>query len=149
MDSAAELQVKVGILEKEQEHQQKYLDRIDIAIEKLEEISANTVKIIALHEQKLDLHTTTDNQIQTQIDDLDAKIIKNELTTSNTFTTIDIKLDNFEKKIDCISTDVNSLKTDLEKRISNLEKYLWLISSICGGLYLILYNIDKIKLFFQ
>jgi chromosome segregation ATPase len=149
MDSAAELQVKVGILQKEQEHQQKYLDRIDIAIEKLEEISANTVKIIALHEQKLDLHTTTDNQIQTQIDDLDAKIIKNELTTSNTFTTIDIKLDNFEKKIDCISTDVNSLKTDLEKRISNLEKYLWLISSICGGLYLILYNIDKIKLFFQ
>lgn len=149
MDTGAELQVKVGILEKEQEHQQKYLDRIDITIQKLEEISANTVKIIALHEQKLDLHTNTDDQIQDQIDALDAKIIKNELTTSNTFTIIDMKLDSFEKKIDSISTDVNSLKKDLDKRISVLEKYFWLISIIGSILFFGIQNIDKIKNLFQ
>lgn len=148
MESSAELQVKVGIIEKEQEHQQKYLDKIDIAIEKLEEISANTVKIIALHEQKLDLQTQTDNNLQNQIDQIKTEFTNHERSTSNAFTTINMKLDNFDTKIDSIAGEVNELKTKTEKTMSTLERYFWSCSTVGTVVYLIIINFEKIKLFF-
>lgn len=149
MESSAELQIKVGIIEKEQEHQQKYLDKIDIAIEKLEEISANTVKIIALHEQKLDLQTQTDNNLQNQVNQIKTQFTDHEKNTSNAFTTINLKLDNFETKIDSMAGEVNELKTKTEKTVSTLERYFWLFSSVGSIAYFIISNFDKIKLFFQ
>jgi len=149
MESSAELQVKVGIIQKEQEHQQKYLDKIDIAIEKLEEISANTVKIIALHEQKLDLQTEKDNILQNQVNQIKTQFTDHEKNTSNAFITINLKLDNFETKIDSMAGEVNELKTKTEKTVSTLERYFWLFSSVGSIAYFIISNFDKIKLFFQ
>lgn len=149
MESSAELQVKIGILEKEQEHQQKYVDKIDIAIQKLEEISANTVKIIALHEQKLDLQTQTDDNLQNQVDQIKTEFTNHEKNTSNAFTGINLKLDNFETKIDSMAGEVNELKTKTEKTVSTLERYFWLFSTVGSITYFIISNFDKIKIFFQ
>lgn len=123
MDSSTELKLKVGILQKEQEHQQKYLDKIDIAIEKLEEISANTVKIIALHEQKMNLQEKVDNDLQEEIDTMSKE---------------------FQADYDELSKKINNL----DKRTSTIEKYFWLASVVVFFIYTVVSNFDKIKMIF-
>lgn len=123
MDSSTELKLKIGIIEKEQQHQQKYLDKIDIAIEKLEEISANTVKIIALHEQKMNLQEKVGDDIQQEIHTMSKEL---------------------QSEYDELSKKINNL----DKRTSTVEKYFWLASVVVFFLYIVVSNFDKIKMIF-
>jgi len=123
VDSSTELKLKIGIIEKEQQHQQKYLDKIDIAIEKLEEISANTVKIIALHEQKMNLQEKVGDDIQQEIHTMSKEL---------------------QSEYDELSKKINNL----DKRTSTVEKYFWLASVVVFFLYIVVSNFDKIKMIF-
>lgn len=147
MEPSTGLQVKLGVIEKEQQHQQKYLDKIDIAIEKLEEISANTVKIMALHEQKLDLQYKTDRDLQNQIDTISNQFTNHQKNTATSIASINIKLDNIQSKNDSMAIDIATLKEKTEKTMSTLERYFWLFSIVVSSISVIVLNYDKVKSF--
>ena len=61
-----ELETKVEILEKELDNQKRIYDRLDVAIEKLTDVSNSIHRMLAVHEEKI--ARQEDKMIQTEIE---------------------------------------------------------------------------------
>ena len=61
-----ELETKVEILEKELDNQKRIYDRLDVAIEKLTDVSNSIHRMLAVHEEKISRQE--DKMIQTEVE---------------------------------------------------------------------------------
>ena len=113
----ADLETEVKLLKKELEDQRKIHDRLDIAIEKLTDVSNSIHRMLAVHEEKLtrqeEALESRRIEISSQISELHSRVTTNtkEIMASAT------------KQHDNQSKQIQKIREDLNKRIGILEKW--------------------------
>ena len=119
-----ELETKVKILEKELHDQSKIHDRLDIAIEKLTDVSNSIHRMLAVHEEKIanqqDAIIEAEqkievrrNELSKQIDDLHSRITTN---TKEIMTAAALQHTQQNKEI-------QKIKEEIVARVGVLEKW--------------------------
>jgi methionine synthase II (cobalamin-independent) len=68
------IETKVAILEEKLHTTEQLMQRIESAIEKMSEVSANVTKMLAVHEQKIDGNDKVDAVLFAKIDQLSVKM---------------------------------------------------------------------------
>ena len=134
-----ELETKVKLLEKEIHDRKGVFQRLDIAIEKLTDVSNSINRMLAVHEEKItrqedaildaeELIETRRIELTVKIDDLHSRITTNtkEIMTAATA----------QHKEH--TNEIQKLRNDLTARVGVLEKWRWLIigGSIVTGFLL-------------
>ncbi len=123
-----ELETKVKLLEKEMHDRKGVFQRLDIAIEKLTDVSNCINRMLAVHEEKItrqedaiieaeELIEARRIEISKQIDDLHSRI------TTNTKEIMSAATAQHKEHTD----DIQKLRNDLTIRVGVLEKWRWLI----------------------
>ena len=123
-----ELETKVKLLEKEMHDRKGVFQRLDIAIEKLTDVSNCINRMLAVHEEKItrqedaiieaeELIEARRIEISKQIDDLHSRI------TTNTKEIMTAASDQHKEH----TNDIQKLRNDLTIRVGVLEKWRWLI----------------------
>jgi len=123
-----ELETEVELLKKELHNQKKIHDRLDVAIEKLTDVSNSIHRMLAVHEEKLtrqeEAIIDAEQKIEVrraelskQIDDLHSRI------TTNTKELMILEASQHEKH----SKEIKRLSDNINNRVGVLEKWRWLI----------------------
>ena len=123
-----ELETKVKLLEKEIHDRKGVFQRLDIAIEKLADVSNAINRMLAVHEEKIarqeeaifeaeGLIETRRIELTVKIDDLHSRI------TTNTKEIMTAATQQHKEHTD----DIQKLRNDLTTRVGVLEKWRWLI----------------------
>jgi methionine synthase II (cobalamin-independent) len=86
------IETKVAILEEKLHTTEQLMQRIESAIEKMSEVSANVTKMLAVHEQKIDGNDKVDAILFAKIDQLSTKMDKDHNIVLD-------KLQGLEKKV--------------------------------------------------
>ena len=113
----ADLETEVKLLKKELEYQRKIHDRLDIAIEKLTDVSNSIHRMLAVHEEKL---TRQEEALESRRIEISSQI--SELHSRVTTNTKDIML-SATKQHDNQNKEIQKIREDLNKRIGVLEKW--------------------------
>ena len=134
-----ELETKVKLLEKEIHDRKGVFQRLDVAIEKLTDVSNCINRMLAVHEEKIarqeeaifeaeGLIETRRIELTVKIDDLHSRI------TTNTKEIMTAASDQHKEH----TKDIQKLRNDLTIRVGILEKWRWLIigGSIVTGFLL-------------
>ena len=113
----ADLETEVKLLKKELEDQKKIHERLDIAIEKLTDVSNSIHRMLAVHEEKLarqeDALESRRVEISAQISELHSRVTTNTKEIMASATT----QHNLQNK------EIQKIREDLNKRIGVLEKW--------------------------
>jgi chromosome segregation ATPase len=121
----AELETKVSLLEKELYDQRKIHDRIDVAIEKLTDVSNSIHRMLAVHEEKIARQEEAIIGAEEQIEVRRVELSK--------------KIDEVHNRISETakghSKEIQTLRNDINNRVGVLEKWRWVIigGSIVAG----------------
>jgi hypothetical protein len=86
------IETKVAILEEKLHTTEQLMQRIESAIEKMSEVSANVTKMLAVHEQKIESNDKVDTILFTKIDQLSTKMDTDQNVVLD-------KLQGLEKKV--------------------------------------------------
>ena len=134
-----ELETKVELLKKELHDQRKIHDRLDIAIEKLTDVSNSIHRMLAVHVEKItrqeDAIVAAEESIETRrielsekIDDLHSRITTN---TKEIMTAATVQHKQHTEEI-------HRLRSDINDRVGILEKWRYIIigGSIVSGFLL-------------
>lgn len=107
-------QIKIAVLEQRVEDLKEFVLKVDDAIEKISQVNVNLTKMIAVHEQRLETHQQTDDNINKKIDNIYLKMEKdhenvlNEIKKINQFfTSAETRLNNRIKKIETKQNKLN------------------------------------------
>ena len=123
-----ELETKVKLLEKEMHDRKGVFQRLDIAIEKLTDVSNSINRMLAVHEEKItrqedaildaeELIETRRVELTIKIDELHSRI------TTNTKEIMTAASDQHKEH----TKEIQKLRNDLTARVGVLEKWRWLI----------------------
>ena len=121
----AELETKVSLLEKELYDQRKIHDRLDVAIEKLTDVSNSIHRMLAVHEEKIARQEEAIIAAEEQIEVRRVELSK--------------KIDEVHNRISETakghSKEIQTLRNDINNRVGVLEKWRWVIigGSIVAG----------------
>ena len=124
----AELETKVKLLEKEMHDRKGVFQRLDIAIEKLTDVSNCINRMLAVHEEKIarqeESIVEAEGLIETRRIELTIKIdyLHSRITT-NTKEIMTAATAQHKEHTD----DIQKLRNDLTIRVGVLEKWRWLI----------------------
>ena len=123
-----ELETKVKLLEKEMHDRKGVFQRLDIAIEKLTDVSNSINRMLAVHEEKIarqeDAIIDAEELIETRRIELTVKI--DELHSRITTNTKEIMSDTTAQHKEH-TKEIQKLRNDLTARVGVLEKWRWLI----------------------
>jgi hypothetical protein len=145
------IKLQVGLLDKDIKTQHTVLDKISDSIEKIQELNINLIKMMSLHDQRLEQHEKTDKFLAEQIElrrrELidDIKDLHSRITTTSRELTD--KMSELESRVlDKLSDIKNEIHTNppkpeqtFKEQIEN--KYFWIL---IGGAAAILWMIDHI-----
>jgi len=113
----ADLETEVKLLKKELEDQRKIHDRLDIAIEKLTDVSNSIHRMLAVHEEKI---SRQEEELENRRVEISSQI--SELHSRVTTNTKEIML-SATKQHDNQNKQIQKIREDLNKRIGVLEKW--------------------------
>ena len=143
-----DLKLEIGLLKKDNQQLTIITNKLSDSIEKIQEMSGNLIRMIALHDQRHDIHTKTENELKDDIKDLHSRIttVTRELHD---------KIDSTEKhlgdKIDALrnelksheSNEVTRNKLKINEILSNIENYKYLILGVAIATGFLLGNINS------
>ena len=116
-NGTTDIKVQLAGLKKDIENVSNLNSRLDLAIEKLTDVSTSIKSMLAVHEEKLDQQEKVDevifNKIRERADEIER--VNRELTDHINLT---------EKRL---LNEIKSLRNDIGDRVGTLEKYKWLI----------------------
>ena len=123
-----ELETKVKLLEKEMHDRKGVFQRLDIAIEKLTDVSNSINRMLAVHEEKItrqedaiidaeELIETRRIELTVKIDELHSRI------TTNTKEIMSAATAQHKEH----TKEIQKLRNDLTARVGVLEKWRWFI----------------------
>jgi gas vesicle protein len=153
VENLQEIKLQIGLLDKDIKTQHTVLDKISDSIEKIQELNINLIKMMSLHEQRLEQHEKTDKFLAEQIElrrrELidDIKDLHSRITTTSRELTD--KMSELEGRVlDKLSDIKNEIHTNPSKPELTLKdqienKYFWIF---IGGAAVILWIIDHINL---
>ena len=117
----AELETEVELIKKELHDRKKIHDRLDVAIEKLTDVSNSINRMLAVHEEKIsqqeEVLIRSDAEFSANVKELHSRI------TTNTKEMMALMSEQHREQTDAMS----KLKTELQSRVGVLEKWRWLI----------------------
>ena len=120
----AELETEVKLLKKELEDQRKIHDRLDIAIEKLTDVSNSINRMLAVHEEKIarqeEAIIEAEQQIEVRRSELMSKI--DELHSRITTNTKEIMTAAAEQHAQQ-NKEIQKIHNEINQRIGVLEKW--------------------------
>jgi chromosome segregation ATPase len=119
-----ELETKVKFLEKELHDQAKIHDRLDIAIEKLTDVSNSIHRMLAVHEEKIarqeEAIVAAEDHIERRRDDLEKKIDElHSRITTNTKEIMTAAVNQHQEQ----NKEIQKIKDELQARVGVLEKW--------------------------
>ena len=132
----AELETEVELLKKELYDQRKIHDRLDIAIEKLTDVSNSIHRMLAVHEEKIARQEESifeaENKIEERRSELSSKIdeLHSRITTNTKEIMSAAALQHQEQ-----NKEIQKIRDELSTRVGVLEKWRWIIigGSIIAG----------------
>ena len=132
----AELETEVELLKKELYDQRKIHDRLDIAIEKLTDVSNSIHRMLAVHEEKIarqeEAIFEAENKIEERRSELSLKIdeLHSRITTNTKEIMSAAALQHQEQ-----NKEIQKIRDELSTRVGVLEKWRWIIigGSIIAG----------------
>jgi|TARA_B110000977_G_C10614132_1_gene313438 chromosome segregation ATPase len=132
----AELETEVELLKKELYDQRKIHDRLDIAIEKLTDVSNSIHRMLAVHEEKIarqeEAIFEAENKIEERRSELSSKIdeLHSRITTNTKEIMSAAALQHQEQ-----NKEIQKIRDELSTRVGVLEKWRWIIigGSIIAG----------------
>jgi len=130
MTPTEDLKVEIAGLKKDIENVNKLNERLDVAIEKLTDVSTSIKQMLAVHEEKI--------QRQEQIDEIIFDKLKERAAEIDTvYRDLQKEITGVEKRL---LIEIKSLKLDFGARVGILEKYRWIIM---GGAIVIGFILSK------
>ena len=136
----AELETEVQLIKKELEDQRKIHDRLDVAIEKLTDVSNSIHRMLAVHEEKIarqeEAIFEAEQQIEVRRSELLIKI--DELHSRITTNTKEIMTAAAEQHAEQ-NKEIQKIRDDIQNRVGVLEKWRYVIigGSIVAGFMLL------------
>ena len=132
----AELETEVELLKKELHDQKRIHDRLDIAIEKLTDVSNSIHRMLAVHEEKIarqeEALFEAENKIEERRSELSLKIdeLHSRITTNTKEIMGAAALQHLEQ-----NKEIQKIRDELSTRVGVLEKWRWIIigGSIIAG----------------
>jgi chromosome segregation ATPase len=132
----AELETEVELLKKELHDQKRIHDRLDIAIEKLTDVSNSIHRMLAVHEEKIarqeEAIFEAENKIEERRSELSSKIdeLHSRITTNTKEIMSAAALQHQEQ-----NKEIQKIRDELSTRVGVLEKWRWIIigGSIIAG----------------
>ena len=138
-----QLDVKVNLLERDIQSNDKLCEKISESIEKLQEVNVSLTRMITLHEQRHEQHERVESELKEDIKDLHSRIttVNRELLD---------KIDEVEKtignKIDALRVELKHHeqrdKAKLPDVLREIDKYKWMIFGAAIAIGWILGNIN-------
>ena len=132
----AELETEVELLKKELYDQRKIHDRLDIAIEKLTDVSNSIHRMLAVHEEKIarqeEAIFEAENKIEERRSELSSKIDElHSRITTNTKEIMSAAASQHQEQ----NKEIQKIRDELSTRVGVLEKWRWIIigGSIIAG----------------
>ena len=116
-NGTTDLKVQIAGLKKDVQNVNNLNDRLDLAIQKLTDVSTSIKSMLAVHEEKISRQEQIDDIIFGKLKDRENEIDKvhRELTK---------EIQQTEKRL---LLEIKQLKVDIGGRVGTLEKYKWLI----------------------
>ena len=116
-NGTTDIKVQIAGLKKDVENVNNLNSRLDMAIEKLTDVSTSIKSMLAEHEEKISR--------QEQIDDvIFGKLKERQSEIENVHRELSAEIQQSEKRL---LIEIKQLKLDIGGRIGILEKYRWLI----------------------
>ena len=136
-----ELETKVEILEKELDNQKRIYDRLDVAIEKLTDVSNSIHRMLAVHEEKIAKQEEKMIQTEVERDNRSAELSKriDDLHTRLTNTAKEIINSNLEHHKD-LNRRIERISDSISSRVGVLEKWRHII---LGGAIVVGFILNK------
>ena len=132
----AELETEVELLKKELYDQRKIHDRLDIAIEKLTDVSNSIHRMLAVHEEKIarqeEAIFEAENKIEERRSELSSKIDElHSRITTNTKEIMSAAASQHQEQ----NKEIQKIRDELSTRVGVLERWRWIIigGSIIAG----------------
>lgn len=130
LPSNEDLKIEIMGLKKDIENVNKLNERLDVAIEKLTDVSTSIKQMLAVHEEKL--------QRQEQVDEIIFDKLKERATEiDQVHRDLTREIQQVEKRL---LIEIKSIKLDFQARVGILEKYRWIIM---GGAIVIGFILSK------
>ena len=116
-NGTTDLKVQIAGLKKDVENVNNLNSRLDMAIEKLTDVSTSIKSMLAVHEEKITRREQIDDVIFSKLKDRQSEI-------ENVHRELSAEIQQSEKRL---LIEIKQLKLDIGGRIGILEKYRWLI----------------------
>ncbi len=137
-----ELETEVKLLKKDVKDQKIIYDKLDLALEKLTEVSNSIYRMLAVHEEKDEgFHNVIEAKIARQEEAIDAAEKQIEIRR----TELRQKIDEIHSRMTTLgreqSFEIQNLRKDINNRVAILERWRWLI---IGGSIVLGFILHKI-----
>ena len=116
-NGTTDIKVQIAGLKKDIENVNTLNSRLDLAIEKLTDVSTSIKQMLAVHEEKISRQEQIDDVIFSKLKDRQSEI-------ENVHRELSAEIQQSEKRL---LIEIKQLKLDIGGRIGILEKYRWLI----------------------
>ena len=116
-NGTTDLKVQIAGLKKDVENVNNLNSRLDMAIEKLTDVSTSIKSMLAVHEEKISRQEQIDDVIFSKLKDRQSEI-------ENVHRELSAEIQQSEKRL---LIEIKQLKLDIGGRIGILERYRWLI----------------------
>jgi chromosome segregation ATPase len=145
------LESEVHTLQKDMAQIGVLVDRLDVTIEKLTEVSTTVSRLLAVQENRLEYQEKLSDKLQTSIESQKAETnqVVKEIYTKINDVEIDLSKD-IEKNQEKIIKKIEELKSEggrqhneINERMTSLEKWMWILM---GGGVVIAFIIQAINL---
>ena len=137
----AELETEVMLLKKELHDQAKIHDRLDVAIEKLTDVSNSIHRMLSVHEEKIarqeDAIFEAEQKIEERRTELSSKIdeLHSRITTNTKEIMGAAALQHLEQ-----NKEIQKIRDELSTRVGVLERWRWII---IGGSIIVGFVLQK------
>ena len=139
-----DVEMKVGLLEKDVQQTNRLCEKLSESISKLQEVNANILRMITIHEHRHEQHERAETEVKDDIKELHSRI-----TTVNR--EIHERIDEVERHI---SERIDALRSDLIQHkkeeggnvvgdtLKEIDKYKWMILGAAIAIGWIIGNVN-------
>ena len=139
-----DVEMKVGLLQKDVQQSEKLCEKLSESINKLQEVNANILRMITIHEHRHEQHERAETEVKDDIKELHSRI-----TTVNR--EIHERIDEVERHI---SERIDALRSDLIQHkkeeggnvvgdtLKEIDKYKWMILGAAIAIGWIIGNVN-------
>ena len=139
-----DVEMKVGLLERDVQQTEKLCEKLSESISKLQEVNANILRMITIHEHRHEQHERAETEVKDDIKELHSRI-----TTVNR--EIHERIDEVERHI---SERIDALRSDLIQHkkeeggnmvgdtLKEIDKYKWMILGAAIAIGWIIGNVN-------